>query len=55
MGHIPLTEELRQELPGDLLTWLMVLDRARNLQLVVEPMEWEVDLRTKNGERLGWM
>lgn len=54
-GRTRLTEEWRRELPGDLFTWLMVLDKARNRQLVVEPMEWGVDVRRESGGRLGVM
>ena len=54
-GRTPLTEELRRDLPEGLLTWLMVLDKARNRQLVVEPMEWEMDVRWESGGILGTM
>ena len=48
-----LTEELIRELPVDSSTWLMVLNRTRNRKLVVEPMEWEVNVRSENGKSSG--
>ena len=54
-GRTLLMEELRRELLGNLLTWLMVLDKARNWQSVVEPMEWAVDVRRERGWKSGAM
>ena len=39
-GRTPLTDLLKKELPADVLTWCMYLDRDANVQAVVEPMTW---------------
>lgn len=39
-GRTVLTSALRKSLPSDLLSWLMILDKETNRQLVIEPMEW---------------
>lgn len=39
-GRTILTPELKAELPEDMLTWFMALDREDNAQCVVEPVIW---------------
>ncbi|KAK6080319.1 Demethylsterigmatocystin 6-O-methyltransferase 5 [Seiridium cupressi] len=40
-GRTPLTEELKQNIPQDLLTWCMYLDQESNVQTIVEPITVE--------------
>ncbi|KAK6081878.1 Demethylsterigmatocystin 6-O-methyltransferase 5 [Seiridium cupressi] len=51
-GRTPLTEELKQNIPQDLLTWCMYLDQESNVQTIVEPMQWSRSTQQESGIRL---
>ncbi|KAI1630905.1 FAD/NAD(P)-binding domain-containing protein [Biscogniauxia mediterranea] len=47
-GRTPLTEELRESTPQDLLSWCMYQDQEANTQAVVEPMTWSKSVRQES-------
>ncbi|KAI1137435.1 FAD/NAD(P)-binding domain-containing protein [Hypoxylon sp. FL0543] len=51
-GRTPLTEELKRELPEDLLSWCMYRDEESNVQMVVEPMVWSKSVQQASESRL---
>ncbi|KAK9418083.1 putative FAD/NAD(P)-binding domain-containing protein [Seiridium unicorne] len=51
-GRTPLTEELKQNISQDLLTWCMYLDQESNVQTIVEPMQWSPSTQQESGIRL---
>ncbi|KAF2114216.1 hypothetical protein BDV96DRAFT_577768 [Lophiotrema nucula] len=51
-GRTLLTESLKKQLPEDVLTWCMYLDREANVQAIVEPMTWAKSVREQSNGRL---
>ncbi|KAI4863284.1 FAD/NAD(P)-binding domain-containing protein [Hypoxylon rubiginosum] len=51
-GRTPLTEDLRRDLPQDILSWCMYMDQDANVQAVVEPMVWPQSVRQESKARL---
>ncbi|KAF2792276.1 FAD/NAD(P)-binding domain-containing protein [Melanomma pulvis-pyrius CBS 109.77] len=51
-GRTPLTESLKKNVPLEVLTWCMYLDREANVQAVVEPMTWAKNVRLESNGRL---
>ncbi|KAK7754915.1 hypothetical protein SLS62_002999 [Diatrype stigma] len=51
-GRTPLTEELKRNVPEDMLSWCMYVDKEANVQVVVEPMVWSKNVRQESEARL---
>ncbi|KAI1392457.1 FAD/NAD(P)-binding domain-containing protein [Hypoxylon trugodes] len=51
-GRAPLTEELKEKIPQDMLTWCMYVDKEANVQAIVEPMMWSKSTRQESNNRL---
>lgn len=51
-GRTPLTEELKRDIPEDMLSWCMYADKEANVQVVVEPMAWSKSVRQESEARL---
>ncbi|KAI0139259.1 hypothetical protein BJ166DRAFT_125540 [Pestalotiopsis sp. NC0098] len=51
-GRTPLTEDLKERLPRDLLSWCMYLDHDTNVQAIVEPMLWSKSVAQELQSRL---
>lgn len=48
-GRTPLTDALRAQLPEDVCTWFMALDRDTNAQVILEPMLRGVRVKMASG------
>lgn len=51
-GRTLLTENLRERLSADHLTWYMALDKEANVQVVVEPMIWTKSVKKESENKL---
>ncbi|XXH02050.1 hypothetical protein Hte_008415 [Hypoxylon texense] len=50
-GRTPLTEDLKRNLPQDILSWCMYMDHDTNVQAVVEPMIWPQSVQEESSMR----
>ncbi|KAI3326829.1 FAD/NAD(P)-binding domain-containing protein [Xylariaceae sp. AK1471] len=50
-GRTPLTAELKNTLPPDLLSWCMYMDHEANVQAVVEPIVWSKSAQQVSGHK----
>ncbi|KAI9664610.1 MAG: hypothetical protein M1821_006056 [Bathelium mastoideum] len=51
-GRTPLTDELRQRLTKDVVTWFMAIDEETNVQVVIEPMLWTKSTEQESERKL---
>ncbi|KAI2619636.1 FAD/NAD(P)-binding domain-containing protein [Hypoxylon sp. NC1633] len=51
-GRTPITEELKRNVPEDVLTWCMFVDPEANVQVVAEPMVWSKSVSRESDNRL---
>lgn len=51
-GRTPLTPQLRAQLPADVLSWFMALDKDAGAQCVVEAVCWDANTHAASGGRI---
>ncbi|KAI0889450.1 FAD/NAD(P)-binding domain-containing protein [Annulohypoxylon maeteangense] len=51
-GRTLLTDDLKENIPQDMLSWCMYLDQETNVQVVVEPMIWSKSVRQESDAKL---
>ncbi|KAI1104564.1 FAD/NAD(P)-binding domain-containing protein [Jackrogersella minutella] len=51
-GRTLLTEDLKRNIPQDMLSWCMYVDQEANVQLIADPMVWSKSVRQESDTRL---
>ncbi|KAI0131200.1 FAD/NAD(P)-binding domain-containing protein [Daldinia grandis] len=51
-GRTPLTDDLKRDVPKDMLSWCMYQDQESNVQIIADPMMWSKSVQQESNARL---